>query len=144
MEPQGVTTYHSQSNQVRKKSSNKMSHMQLEQRLAHIRFIPETQTNPLRKTDREAIADRNSSYTKKKLTFPLTIIQQSFLWLCLDTSSKVKVLDFEPIFFHCTQKVKHTQISHQIQHTKGEKRMFNQYWKVKNKTISDSKKRKKA
>lgn len=40
--------------------------MQLEQRLAHIRFIPETQTNPLRKTDREAIADRNSSYTKKK------------------------------------------------------------------------------
>lgn len=43
----------------------------------------------------------------KKHTFPLTIIQQSFLWLCLATSSKVKVFEFEAIDASATQSQPH-------------------------------------
>jgi len=63
--------------------------------------IPKTETdNKPRKKDKEE--------RQKKQTFPLTMIQQSFLWLCLDTSSKVKVLGFEAIFDSATQNQAHT------------------------------------
>lgn len=81
-------------------------HMQSNKHLAHIIFISQIETDQLWKTDQEAtevnitMRERES----KEQTFPLTIIQQSFLLLCLATSSKVKVLESEAIAASGIQK----------------------------------------
>lgn len=80
--------------------------MQSNKHLAHIIFISQIETDQLWKTDQEAtevnitMRERES----KEQTFPLTIIQQSFLLLCLATSSKVKVLESEAIAASGIQK----------------------------------------
>lgn len=83
-------------------------HMQSNKHLAHIIFISQIETDQLWKTDQEAtevnITMRERERESKEQTFPLTIIQQSFLLLCLATSSKVKVLESEAIAASGIQK----------------------------------------
>lgn len=82
--------------------------MQSNKHLAHIIFISQIETDQLWKTDQEAtevnITMRERERESKEQTFPLTIIQQSFLLLCLATSSKVKVLESEAIAASGIQK----------------------------------------
>lgn len=82
--------------------------MQSNKHLAHIIFISQIETDQLWKTDQEAtevnITMRERERESKEQTFPLTIIQQSFLLLCLATSSKVKVLESEAIAASAIQK----------------------------------------